>query len=104
MMFDHDEYNDNPTIRHDDRIMICEAGLYLSIYIHVFFSRRGCVQVFFPRGGVGLGLELFAGFDRRTGASRARGIAVLEALELSGPTLATLGEFVESGWHSAAEL
>ena len=36
MMIENDECNDDPTIRHDDRIMICEAGLYLSIYIHVF--------------------------------------------------------------------
>ena len=55
MMIDHGEYNDDPTIRHDDRIMICEAGLYLSIYIHAVFLSKGVRQSCFPRGGVELG-------------------------------------------------
>ena len=57
MMIDHGEYNDDPTIRHDDRIMICEAGLYLSIYIHVaFLSNGGATKFFSTRwGGVGWG-------------------------------------------------
>ena len=56
MMIDHGEYNDDPTIRHDDRIMICEAGLYLSIYIHVLLFLRGCDNIFSTRwGGVGWG-------------------------------------------------